>query len=261
MKTRVPLVDVHCHLDAPQFSEGLDGVLERARRNGVVAVLSNGTNPESNRRVLELSIKYPIVKPVLGFYPNDAAEEGLSKVHKEIDFIKENSSRIAAIGEVGLDLHHDNDKEHFAIMKETFILLARLARKLDKPLIVHSRKAELETIEVLEAESAKKVVFHCFGGKMKLAERVIKNGWYLSIPANINRSSQFQEFVKSFPLSQLLTETDAPFLSPEGREARNEPANVKLAAEEMAKLKGLTFEETANQLYMNYQRLFRPAQE
>ena len=257
-RVKLHLVDVHCHLDAKEFAPDLQEVLERAKAAGVVSILSNGTNPENNRRVLELSKEHPLIKPVLGFYPDDVVEQGMSAVQQELRFIEEHASQIAALGEVGLDLQHDADPDHFRMMKETLILFARLSRKIGKPLIVHSRKAEEETIELLETEQAKKVVFHCFGGKRKLASRIIKNGWYLSIPANINRSQQFQEFVRECPLSQLLTETDAPFLSPRGPGTRSEPGDVLETIKKIAAIKEMTPEETANQLYMNYQRLFAP---
>jgi len=257
MTQHISLVDVHCHLDAKEFETDLDTVLERAKAAGVVAILSNGTNPVSNRAVLALAQKHALVRSVLGFYPNDAVELGMGAVQDELKFISEHASKIVALGEVGLDLHHDQDTKHFAAMKETFILFARLARRLDKPLIVHSRKAETETIEILETEGNKKVVFHCFGGNKKLAARIIKNGWSLSIPSNVSRSSQFQDFVKDAPMNQLLTETDAPLLSHLGREHRSEPADIAQSIKKIAELKGLTVEETANQIYMNYQRLFK----
>ena len=256
MTHMIPLADVHCHLDAKEFEPDLLQVLEHAKDAGLAAILVNGTNPASNRRILTLAKEHALIKAVLGFYPDDAVTQGMGAVQQELAFIQEHARDIVGLGEVGLDLHHDTDKGHFAMMKETFILFARLSKKLDKPLIVHSRKAEQETIEILETESAKKAVFHCFGGSKKLALRVIKNGWYLSIPSNVSRSQQFQDFVKEFPLSQLLTETDAPFLSVKGKGDRSEPADIAQSVKTIAELKGLTVEETANQLYMNYQRLF-----
>jgi TatD DNase family protein len=254
------LIDVHCHLDAKEFEKDADAVIERAEAAQLSVMISNGLNPESNRKILELCKKHKTVKAALGFYPDDVLQQGIKAVKKEIAFIrktaKEHPKTVLAIGEVGIDLAYGKTEKDLPIMEEALALFVKLSNQLGKPLIVHTRRAELQTIELLEEEKAKKVIFHCFGGKLSLAERIIKNGWFLTIPANINRSEQFQSFVKQFPLSQLLTETDAPFLSPDGQGVRNEPANVKRTIELIAKLKGLTVEETANQIYMNYQKLF-----
>lgn len=251
------LVDVHAHLDWKDFKD-LDEVIERAKLAGVKAIISAGVDPKSNRQVLEIAKRYDIVKAALGIYPPDALgretnTENLVDIDKEIEFITLNRSKIIAIGEIGLDYKsEDADKE---MQKHVFVNQLRLAKKLNLPIIVHSRKAELEVIEILEKEGMKKVVLHCFSGKTSLIKKAICLGWSFSIPTNVVKSEQFQNLVKIVPLPQLLTETDSPFLSPfQGK--RNEPAFVAESVKKIAEIKKLDQLEAANIIYSNYQNMF-----
>jgi len=244
------LADVHAHLDMPQFKD-LDEVLERAEQQGVKAVISNGVNPASNRAVLKLSEQHSIVKPALGVYPDEVNNLSDQEFEEELAFIE--SEKPVAIGECGLDYKVEADRER---MKHFFEKQVMLAKKLGVPLIVHSRKAELDVVEILESFNYPKVVMHCFTGRKALVDRVIRNDWYFSIPCIVVKLEHFQNVVRKTPLSRLLTETDAPFLSPYPNVSRNEPAFVVESVQKIAELKGLTVEETANQLFLNYQRLF-----
>jgi TatD DNase family protein len=254
------LVDSHTHLDDKQFND-LDDVISRAKEAGVKAIIQNGLGKESNRATLEIAKKYDIVKAALGIYPIDGISSVLGKkfsgqrfdVDEEIEFIRKNKGKIVAIGEVGLDNHHVPG--FLDEQKKVFEKIVSLSEKIDKPISVHSRDAELETIEFLESSSIKKVHMHCFGGNMKLVKRCAENGWFFSIPTNVVFSQHFQEIVNRVDINQLLTETDAPYLGPVKGE-RNEPANIKFAVEKISALKGITFEECENNLFMNYQRMF-----
>ena len=181
------LVDVHTHLDFPEFEEDLDKVIKIAENSGFKVIITNGTNPETNRRVLEISKKYEIVKPALGMYPSTAIKLSEQEIEQEIEFIKKNKP--IAIGEVGLDNHRVGDIE---IQKEVLKQFIQLSLDLDIPVIIHSRKAEEETIKVLEEMNAKKVIMHCFSGNKELTERAIKNGWMFSIPPTIVRNKTFK---------------------------------------------------------------------
>lgn len=244
------LADVHAHLD---LVKNLDKVIENAKKEGVRAIITSGVNPESNRKALEISEKCDIVKPALGIYPMDALSREINKpnvfdVDKEIDFIRKN--KIAAVGEVGLDYKNGKEKEK---QKEVFIKMINLAVELDKPLIVHSREAEKDAIEILEKFDFKKIIMHCFNGEKKLIEKIIKNNWFFSIPCTVVKSFQMQNIVKQANLSKLLTETDAPFLSPFNGE--NEPAFIKETIKKIAEIKELNPEETADIIFMNYKEL------
>lgn len=262
-------VDVHAHLGHPMFEGDLDDVVERARTAGVAAIISNGTNPTGNRAVLALAKRYSMIKPALGIHPEDAhaAMPGCSKkelvgmpfssdpfdVDEELAFIRRNKDAIIAVGECGLDLHWI--KGYLDGQIEIFRKHIELARRIKKPIIVHTRDAEKESLDLLEETGAKRVLLHAFGGSKNLVLRTADLGFSLSLPPSIKRSSHFQMIAQEVNINQLLTETDAPFLGPR-RGERNEPANVALVADEIAKIKGFTREDTEQNIWLNYQRLF-----
>ena len=244
------LVDVHCHLDFKEFEKDLPKVIERAKKNGLKAIISNGTNLERNKKVLEISRKYEIVKPAFGLYPVEAETISTKNLKENIKFIENNNP--VAIGEVGLDLHHGKDIEK---QKQVLKRMIELSRKLKIPIIVHSRKAEEETIRFLEKNNAKKVIMHCFGGNKELTERAAKNGWMFSIPTSIVRNKSFKKLAKRIPLSQVLTETDAPFLSPYEKK-RNEPSFINETIRKLSEVLFLPEERIEKTIYENYKRLF-----
>lgn len=245
------LVDIHAHLDyEPLFSKVAE-IVERAKKAGVVAIVSNGTRPESNRRVLDLAKKFDIIKPSLGYFPDHVVEDGLEAVEKELEFISK--KKPIALGEVGLDFatHKDKPKE----MVLAFEKIIALSEKLKIPLIVHSRKAEQEVIEMLESSKNKKIIMHFFCGRKALVKRVQDNGWTFSIPTNIVRLQQLQQIVEEVPLNQILTETDCPWLSPFPAQ-ENEPAFVKETIKKIVQIKKMEETEVIKNIYMNYQQLF-----
>ena len=253
------LVDVHAHLDHEEFIPDLDQVIERAKQAGVKAIITNGVDPQTNRQTLKIAERYDIVEPALGIYPVDALrshpcteKEPLFDFDKELKFIESQCKRIVAIGEIGLDFKNSTKKEEQIL---DFQRLINLAEKCDKPIIVHSRSAEKEVLQTLESCKIRRVVLHCFSGKLKLVKSAIDRGYYFSIPPNIVRSQHFQELVRVAPISHILTETDAPYLSPI-KATRNEPCYVAKAIGMVAQIKKIEPEEVANNVYMNFQRLF-----
>lgn len=246
-------IDVHCHLELCEKEGNLGAMIGRAREKGVCAIVAQGVNPQANRKVLELAKTYKEVKAALGLYPIDALALSDIQVDKELGFIRAHREEIVAIGEVGLDFKEDETQHER--QKEIFRKIIALAKELDKPLIVHSRKAEEACITILEELSAKKVIMHCFCGKWKHAERTIANGWFLSVPTNVTVSEQFQRIASELPLTRLFCETDAPYLHPE-RLWPNEPALVVQSYEMIAKLKGIPLEDVCDVLIRNYQNLF-----
>ena len=257
------IVDVHTHLDHPLISKDIDNIISRAKLVGVKKILTSGINPSTNREALRLSEKYDLVECTLGFYPQDALireseEESYPNdakgcdVDEEINFIEQNKDKNIGIGEIGLDYYNGRDKES---QKKDFIKMIKLSKKINKPIIIHSRKAELDTIEILEEYECKKVVMHCFSGKKALIKRCIDNRWFFSVPTNIVRAQNFQILVDMAPLSQIFTETDAPFLSP-FKEKLNESSFIVESIKMIAQIKKMDETEVKNIIYMNYLKLF-----
>ena len=242
------LVDVHTHLDDSQFTD-LPEVIERAKKAGLGLIITQGTSLESNKKVLEICKKYSIVKPALGLAPVTFLQTS-KEADACFEFIEKNKP--VAIGEVGLDNHWIKDR--IPEQKVIFEKFIQLAEKHKIPLSVHSRDAELETIEILESSKAK-VIMHCFGGNMKLVKRMADNGWSLSIPTSVVYDNHFQKIVELVDLNQLFTETDAPYLSP-WRGKRNEPAFVAESIKKIAEIKKITTKEAEEQIEKNANHMF-----
>lgn len=260
-------VDVHCHLDHPRF-KNIGELVARAEAAGVVAAIAQGVNLESNKRVLALAKEHKIIKAALGLYPVEAANvqikpdvvddyiiECTATVDETLDFIRQHKEDIVAIGEVGIDLKESDDEEH---QVENFKKLITLAQEINKPLIIHTRKAEALVLDLLEESGINKrlVHLHCFCGKKKLVERGVKLGYSFSIPCSISRSEQFQQMVDAIPITQLLTETDAPYMPYDLEHEYSEPAHVVFTIQKIAEIKGMTEHEVMDNIFMNYQRIF-----
>lgn len=271
------LIDVHSHLDHALLINKIDGIINRAKNVGLRHIITNGINPETNRTCLALSKKYEIIKCAMGLYPRSALKKEIEdgkyplkisnfSVDEEIDFIRANKANIVAISEVGLDFVNGEDREQIV----DFEKMIKLSEELNKPIVVHSRKAEEKCIEILESSRLKKIIMHCFSGKKALVKRIADNGWFLTAPTIVVRSQQFQEIVINVPISQLFCETDSPYLSPykvdEREHARtrafshstqwNEPAFVIESYNKIAELKQMDIVEVANNIYMNWQKTF-----
>ncbi|MBS3139610.1 TatD family hydrolase [Candidatus Woesearchaeota archaeon] len=263
------LVDVHCHLNHNLFKPDLDQVLERAKKAGLKAILCSGVNPAANKEVLALAETDPLIKVSLGIYPIDAlglaeAEIGLPRqvvpinLAQEFKFMEKHKAQVIAIGEVGMDFHWADKGKTYQQQADNFRRIIKFALKLKKPMVIHSRKAEKECLEILEQEIKDKeipVVNHCFSGKKNLIKKAAELGHYFSIPPNILRSHSFQTLVRMVDLKQLLTETDAPYLSP-FPEQRNEPAFVVETIKKIAEIKELSEKEVAEQIWLNYEKVF-----
>jgi len=244
------LVDVHAHMTLKNFDSDIDEVM---LRNKDVIIVENGLNHESNLKTLDLSSKYKNVKAALGLYPTHAVELDEDSFEDELKFIASNKDKMIAIGEIGLDL---KEIKTINLQRERFIELVKLAQKLDKPVIVHSRRAERDTVETLEGIGYKKVVMHCFCGNMKLVKRIEDNGWFITTPVIVQNSQQFQLIAERVNINQLLTETDSPYLH-FIRDERNEPRNVLHSIKKISEIKKLNEEEVTKNIYMNFQKLFK----
>lgn len=263
------LVDVHTHLSHERFKLDYLEVVSRARSEGVGAIVCNGLEPESNRFILSLNERDPLVKVALGIYPVDAVNHllpedfphriGRFSVDQEIAFIEEcaASGKLVAIGECGLDGHWLGE-ETFPQQIAVFERLIDIAIRYNLPVIIHTRKLEEKAAEVLSHLGAKKVNFHCFGGKSKWAlQWSEREDWCFSIPTNSRRNELFGKLLRHLPLEKILTETDAPYL-PMVPGQRSEPRDVKNTVEYLAELRGMSFEDAREQVWTNFLRLFPP---
>ncbi len=242
-------IDIHSHLE---LCEPLEEVIRKSKEKGVVLMLSCGINKETNRKTLDIAKKYPEIRACLGVFPANGLKMTEKEIDREIQFIKDYKDKIIAIGECGLDLHECKNLER---QKEILKKFVSLAKELDKPIIIHSRKVELETIEFLETLHYRKILMHCFSGSKKLVQRIINNGWFLSVPASCTYNEQFQELIQLTPLEQLFGETDAPFLHP-NRERDNIHGNVVESYKKIAEIKRMSLDHVKEQIYKNYEKLF-----
>jgi TatD DNase family protein len=246
-------IDVHCHVDFYKEDE-IAKIIERCKKNKVVFV-NQSSRANSLQKVLAMKEQYPEeVRVALGVYPLDAIKISGNEFKERLDFIKKNKDKIVAIGEVGLDFHEEGDSKKTEQI-ENFKKFIDLSIKLDKPIIVHSRKAEGEAIEILEDMYAKKVVMHCFSGNFKLIKKIIDNKWFLTIPTNVTFSEHFQKVIEIAPIEQLFCETDSPYLHP-NKERNNSPENVIESYKKIAEIKKLSLKDVEKQLEENYRKLF-----
>lgn len=262
-------VDVHAHLFHPRFAGEEDAVATRAAEAGLEAVIVNGLEPVSNRATLELCGRHDHLLPALGIYPVDAccnaidpgawsnpfAPPAIFDVDAEIAYIDSVAADIFAVGECGLDHHWVSSEEARAEQERVLRLLCEVAIRHDKAVILHSRKAERRTFEIIKEMGVVKADFHCFGGRSKLAVEIAQCGYYFSIPPVVERSSAFQSLARKLPLDRILTETDAPYMSPDKGE-RNEPANVPRGVAAIAAARGQDVATIKAAVHNNFCTLF-----
>lgn len=247
----------------------LDEALARARAAGVTTIVSNGLHPDDNRAVLDLARREPLVKPAIGLYPVDAVMRemlaaGVSYPRDEVGepataeeaiaFVRDHVDEAFAVGEIGLDGYWVPESL-WPAQEAAFVALVRLAIEANKPIITHTRKRERRALELLVELGAKRVDFHCFGGKVSLARQIAEAGFYLSIPANARRSESFTRMLQTVPRDKLLLETDCPYLAPV-KDRGSEPADVAHTLAYAAELWKTTEAEALAQLEQNFEALF-----
>ena len=253
------LFDSHCHLDDEKFNEDREEVLENIFSSGVTKLISAGYSLESSKRALELSNSYSQIYTVSGISPNDIPEnvENIQAEINEIEKLAKNE-KVVGIGEIGLDYYWN--KENRELQKYAFIKQIEIANKLHLPIVIHTREAVMDTIEILKANPVnKKGVFHCCPLNSELIKEALKLGFYISFagPVTFKNSKNANDVINLVPDEKMLIETDSPYLSPEpNRGKRNDSSNVRYIAEKIAKVKGYTLEEVAKITYDNACRIF-----
>jgi TatD DNase family protein len=248
------LIDTHAHLCSPEFDHDLGEVLARACAAGVGAVIAVGETLADAERNLDLTEKFPMIKPAAGLYPALLDCDQAEKMHA---FIRSHRAQLAAIGEVGLDHWVVTEEKDRDVQREIFAGFIRLSKDLDLPLNVHSRSAGRQTVACLLESGAARVQLHAFDGKASAALPAVEAGYFFSIPPSVVRSRQKQKLVKHLPLACLLVETDSPVLGAEPA-VRNEPANLPLAVKAIAGIKGIPEQQVVEAVAANTVRLYGP---
>ncbi len=252
------IVDSHCHLTAEDFSRDFDATLDRARAAGVVAVLDVGLGPEGARRTLTAAARYPLLRPVLGWHPHEADEFTPQGLRELVDLARR--PEVVGFGEIGLDFALNFSTRENQL--RAFESLLEAATDLDLPVVIHSRDAFRETLDLLVkyAPGLKKGgVIHCFTRGWDEAGAWLDLGFDLSLPGVLTfpRHPGLAEAVSRAPAGRLLVETDAPYLTPAPfRGRRNEPAHLVWTLKALAGLRGLTLTEAANLTAANAVRRF-----
>ena len=269
------MVDIHCHLNFKAFEKDVDKVIKKAFEAGVTKIINVGTKIDSSQKAVELAMKYDRLYATVGIHPHHADkletfgrlrtswEDELEKLAKH--------PKVVAIGECGMDFYsyQSNEIVNPNLQKELFIKQIELAYKLKLPLQIHNRQAGKEILDILLSHQSSLLnlpgVFHCFSGDKNFLKKVLNLGFYIGFDGNITykgvpkgETTELKELVRFTPLDRILTETDAPFLSPQPhRGGRNLPEYVILIAGKIAEIKSVTFEEVKEQTTINAKSVFQ----
>ncbi len=252
------LIDSHCHLDRlalEKIGTDLDGVMVLAKEHGVEQMLCVSINLENFPEVLRISHCYENIFSSVGVHPGDDGEE--PSVEQLIQLADD--PKIIAIGETGLDYFYN--KGDLEWQRERFRVHIRAAIATGKPLIIHTREAEADTLAIMREEGADKIggVMHCFTGSLAMAQQCLDLGFYISFSGIVTfrNADELREVAKMVPEDRILIETDAPYLTPVPQRGKpNHPALVKHVAEHIAEQRGVTFEQISEATSANFQRLF-----
>lgn len=256
------LFDTHVHLNARQFADDRDQVIERAKEAGVSKMVVVGFDEETIPLAIEIAETYDHIYAAVGWHPVSA----IYYEDKHLDWIKSLTEhpKVVALGEMGLDYHWDTSPKD--IQEDVFRKQIRLAKEIDMPIIIHNRKATNDVIRILQEEKASEVggVMHCYSATVAEVEACLNMNFYISLagPVTFKNAIEPKEVEEIVPLDRLLIETDAPYLAPHPyRGKRNEPAYVKLVAEEIASLRNMTYEEVCEITMKNACDIYRIKQE
>ncbi|AHL69946.1 MULTISPECIES: TatD family hydrolase [Bacillus] len=252
------LFDTHAHLNAEQYNEDLEQVIERAKSEKVEKIVVVGFDRPTITRAMELIEAYDFMYAAIGWHPVDA----IDMTDEDLAWIKELSQheKVVAIGEMGLDYYWDKSPKD--VQKEVFRRQIALAKEVNLPIIIHNRDATEDVVTILKEEGAAEVggIMHCFTGSLEIAKACMEMNFYISFggPVTFKNAKKPKEVVKDIPSDRLLIETDCPYLTPAPfRGKRNEPSYVKYIAEQIAELREISFEELAALTTENAKKVFR----
>ena len=251
------LFDTHVHLNSDQYKEDVTEVIERALATGVSRMLVVGFDRPTIIKAIELAENYSCLYASVGWHPVDA----IDMEPADLVWLEELSAhpKVVAIGEIGLDYYWDKSPKEIQI--DVFRKQIRLAKKVNLPIIIHNRDASADIVAILKEEKAEEVggIMHCFSGSVETAKECTQMNFYISLggPVTFKNAKQPKKVAEEIPLDRLLIETDCPYLTPHPhRGKRNEPSYVKLVAEEISKIKGVSFEEVSRITSENANKIF-----
>lgn len=267
------LFDSHAHYNDEKFTQDKEEVLKQVYEEGVTKLVCAGYNLESSKQAIEIAQSHDFVYATVGISPNDIPEFENEETDikdfffqdvflEQLNQIKElaKKEKVVAIGEIGLDYYWN--KENKEEQKFSFIKQIEVADELQLPIVIHTREAVYDTLEILKNEicPAKKGIFHCCPLNLNLIREGLKLGFYISFagPITFKNAKNAQEAIKAVPLDKILIETDSPYLAPEPkRGTRNDSRNVKYMAQKIADIKGISLEEVAKITYENACEIFK----
>lgn len=253
------LFDSHCHIDDEKFDDDRKQIIEEIFTSGVSKFVNAGYSLEGSKRAVELASKYPQVYATCGISPNDIGEN-VENIDIQIAQMEElaKNEKVVAIGEIGLDYYWN--KENIELQKYAFIKQIQLANKLNLPIVIHTREAVNDTLEILKNNKVlKKGIFHCCPLNRELIKEGLKLDFYISFagPVTFKNSKNANEIIEMVPLEKILIETDSPYLAPEPkRGTRNDSRNVKFVAEKVAQVKQKTIDEISQITHDNACKIF-----
>ena len=257
--------DSHAHYNDEKFDDDRYELIEKIYESGVTRLINAGYSLESSKYALKIAKRYNWMYTISGVSPNDIpdTEDLLEKQLQELtDFIntEKQFNKIVAIGEIGLDYYWEKEEEKRLLQRKAFIKQIDLANKLNLPIVIHTREAVMDTLQILkEHEVIKKGVFHCCPLNRELVKEALKLGFYISFagPITFKNSKNAAEIIEMVPLDRILIETDSPYLSPEpNRGKRNDSRNVKYVAEKIANVKQMSLKDIAKITYENASKIF-----
>ena len=252
------MIDTHCHIDFEDFDDDREDVIRRAK-NKLDHVIVSGYSNDSNMKVLQLSKDYEgFIYPTFGFHPvssQNATEEDIRIAHENIG---KHLNEIVAVGEVGMDYFYVTDKALRERQQEIFQGFLELANEYKVPIVMHVRDCEKKTVNIIEPyEDIPYFVFHCYGGSLKTAKRIMnRDNCFMSFSTMLCYSKHHQDLIEKINLDYVLTETDSPYLAMT-KEERNEPANVVNAVHKIAKIKNMDIETVDEITTGNARKIFK----
>lgn len=247
--------DTHSHYNDEKFDIDREKLIEDTYNDGVTRFMCIGYNVEKSEFALEIAKKHDYMYATCGISPNDTYDFSIENLLKIEEMGKE--EKIRAIGEIGLDYYWNKDNKE--LQKEYFIKQIEIANRLDKPIVIHTRDAFIDTIDILKKHKVNKTgIFHCCPLNQELIKEGLKLGFYISFSGNITfKNAKSEGCINLVPMDKILIETDSPYLTPEPfRGKRNDSRFVRYVAQRIADVKGLPIEEVARQTYINGNKVY-----